>query len=61
MNLFCQKLLNYFLSDENSFNFFDFIEDMLSEENFNNIKFPIELFFLEVIYVSISVGFEVSA
>ncbi|CAF0790922.1 unnamed protein product [Brachionus calyciflorus] len=52
-------VLNYTnIIDENSFNFFDFVEEILTEDNYQNIKFPMELFMLEIIYVSISVAFE---
>ncbi|RNA00099.1 hypothetical protein BpHYR1_012345 [Brachionus plicatilis] len=52
-------ILNYTnLIDPESYNFFDFIEDILSEESSDNIRFPVDLFLLEIIYVSISIGFE---
>jgi len=43
------------LIDEDAFNFFDFIENLLSEENF---RLPVEIFILEVVYISISFFFE---
>ncbi len=39
-------------------NIFDLVEDLINEENLNHIRLPIELLFLEVIYVLISVVFE---
>ena len=47
-------------SDEETFSIMDFIEDMLNEENINNIRLPVDLLLLELIYVLISVVFEVS-
>ena len=51
--------MNLYLSDENSFRLFDFVEDILNEENLNNLRLPMELLILEVVYVLISVIFEV--
>jgi len=54
-------LINYTsLVNEDSFKIFDFVEDILSEENISNIRLPFELLLLEFVYVLISVLFEVS-
>jgi hypothetical protein len=54
-------LINYTsLVNEDSFKIFDFVEDILSEENISNIRLPFELLLLEFVYVLFSVLFEVS-
>ena len=41
-------------------NIYDFLEDLLNEDNIGQIRLPVELLLLEIAYVLISVMFEVN-
>lgn len=46
------------LISEDSFNIYDFLEDLINEDNIGQIRLPVELLLLEIAYVLISVIFE---